>query len=107
MPKLIGNICFPINLYRIQRFLPVTQGLGKEGRCNCGCGNRTAEMCPVGQCAQSRPTVNCGLSPPGSSVHGVFRARTLECLAISASRTEGLAKLEIPTLHSQSLGNSP
>ena len=40
---------------------------------------------------------------PGSSVHGVFQARTLECIAISSSRTEGLAKLEIPTLHSQIL----
>ena len=50
MSQLIGNICFPINLYRIQRFLPVSQELGKEGRCDCGCVNRTVEMCPAGQC---------------------------------------------------------
>ena len=40
-------------------------------------------------CAQSCPTlcdpVDC--SPPGSSAHGIFQARILECGAISSSRT--------------------
>ena len=37
---------------------------------------------------QSYPTLwdplDC--SPPGSSVHGIFQARTLQCVAISSSR---------------------
>ena len=39
-------------------------------------------------CAQSCPTLcdpmDC--SPPGSSVHGIFQARTLQCVVISYSR---------------------
>ena len=38
--------------------------------------------------AQSRPTLydpmDCSL--PGSSIHGIFQARVLECIAISYSR---------------------
>ena len=39
-------------------------------------------------CTQSCPTLcnpmNCG--PPGSSLHGIFQARILECVAISFPR---------------------
>ena len=39
-------------------------------------------------CAQSCPTLcNCmDCSPPGSTVHGIFQARILECVAIFSSR---------------------
>ena len=39
-------------------------------------------------CAQLCPTLcnTMDCSPPGSSVHGIFQARILECIAISSSR---------------------
>ena len=46
------------------------------------------ELTPSVLVAQSCPTlcdlIDCG--PPGSSVHGIFQARILECIAISFSR---------------------
>ena len=35
-------------------------------------------------------------SPPGSSVHGVFQARILECVAMSFSRCDGTGPVYIP-----------
>ena len=51
-------------------------------------------MCSV---TQSCPTLcdpmDC--SPPGSSVHGIFQARILECVAISSSRGSSRPKDQI------------
>ena len=42
---------------------------------------------------QSRPTLSSLLdySPPGSSVHGILRARTLEWVAMPLSKPQGVA----------------
>ena len=43
---------------------------------------------------QSCPTLNC--SPPGSSVHWILQARTLEWVAIAFSITENIDVLIVP-----------
>ena len=61
----------------------------------------------VSMLAQSCPTfcypVNC--SPPGSSVHGIFRARKLEWVAVSFSNSE--TELTSPSLAGGFLHLSP
>ena len=52
------------------------------------CTSLKAPLCRRSKSLQSCPTL-CDLmdcSPPGSSVHGILQARTLECIAISFSR---------------------
>ena len=47
------------------------------------------ESCPIGIQSFSRVWLFCGpvdYSPPGSSAHGIFQARILDCVAISFSR---------------------
>ena len=52
-----------------------------------------AQLCPT-----LWDTMNC--SPPGSSVHGIFQARILKCVAISHSRASSLPKiLQSPSVH--------
>ena len=55
----------------------------------------------VGSVAQSCPTLcdpmDC--SPPDSSVHGIFQARTMEWVAISSSRRSSWLRLNSSLLH--------
>ena len=55
------------------------------------CVEASIRTCRKERCclvAKSRPTVCVPMdcSPPGSSVHGVFQARMLECIAVPFSR---------------------
>ena len=43
--------------------------------------SEVAQLCPT-----LSGTMNC--SPPGSSIHGIFQARVLECIAIAFSTLE-------------------
>ena len=54
-------------------------------RASSSCGVKESEKVLV---AQSCPTLydSMDCSPPGSSVHGILQARTLECVVLSFSR---------------------
>ena len=53
---------------------PTYEGKGK--------GREVAQLCPT-----LRDPMDC--SPPGSSVHGTFQARVLECVAIALNLISG------------------
>ena len=53
--------------------------------CVCVCAHACAQLCPT-----HYDPKDC--SPPGSSVHGIFRARILEWVAISFSRGSSLPR---------------
>ena len=56
----------------------------------------------------AKPSNSCDLidcSPPGSSVHGIFQARILECIAICCSR--GSSRPRPPALQADSLPIEP
>ena len=69
-----------------------------EGRNRTG---TTSKNYPVTSVLIVSDSVTHGLSPPGSSVHGTFQARTLEWVAISFLRVSSQPRDQTHLLHWQ------
>ena len=93
----LGNLLFlsllsPLLVYQIKLSIPTLHAviIIKAVVLNTGCA---LGFC-VCVCAQSCPTLcdPMNRSPPDSSVHGIFQAGILECVAISSSRGSSQAR---------------
>ena len=96
--KLPSRLCGPgvllQNPYETQN--SCVESLGKPTLRTCQLARIFLFLCP-----QSRLTLcdPMGCSLPGSSVHGILRARTLEWLAISFSRGSSQPREQMPISH--------